>query len=376
MESRDWVEKWHIAPSNSKSFEFLDGIRGLAILLVVFAHLFYINPKAGGIVKMVGSTLAAGTLGVTVFFTLSGFLISLPFWKCKLQGRSFLLRGYFSRRFWKIYPPLALSVVVLLPFYIWIYGWDWQFARTSAEWLTGIAWVIPVSGKLNPVMWSLIVEVHFYLLLPLAFFAFRTIGYRTTLWLIFLILLFVPLGARMWYASRGMEFALHPMIYVNFPVKMDAFAAGVLIAGLYQRDSLHPRMALLGPLGIALLCLTLLLCGVSEVVPSIHEFWTVSARHYTTMLASACMLCFVAQPALAAKWGLSAHGLRWCGLVSYEWYLFHQPPHIWMRVIAGSAEGNIVKYLLITLMPLLGSLVVAAMVYRMYSLPILRRHRA
>ena len=172
-----------------------------------------------------------------------------------------------------------------------------------------------------------------------------------------------------------MEFALHPMILVNFPVKMDAFAAGVLIAGLYQRDGLHPRMAFLGPFGIALLGLTLLLCGISEVVPSIHKFWSESARHYTTMLASACMLCFVVNPALANKWGLSMSGLRWCGLISYEWYLFHQPPFLWLRVIMGAADGNLPKYLVITMLPLFASLAFAAAVYWFFSLPILRKHR-
>ena len=158
----DWVGRWHIAPSNAKTFEFLDGIRGVAILLVVFSHLFYINPNSGGLIKMIGSTLVAGTLGVTVFFTLSGFLISLPFWKCKLQGKPLSHKGYFSRRFWKIYPPLALSVVLLLPLYLWYYGGNWRLLGTAAEWLSGIAWLVPVSGDLNPVMWSLIVEVHFY----------------------------------------------------------------------------------------------------------------------------------------------------------------------------------------------------------------------
>ena len=369
------LENWHVTPSNSQSFEFLDGIRGIAILLVVFCHLFYINPNATGIVKFVGSAVAAGSLGVTVFFTLSGFLISLPFWKCKLQAKTIHFRSYFHRRFWKIYPPLAFSVVLLLPFYIWIYGDTWDYAKTAVEWLCGFAWVVPVSGKFNTVMWSLIVEVHFYLLLPLAFISLRRVSYRTTLWVLFLGLLFVPLGARLLYATHGMKFALSPMIQVNFPVRMDAFAAGVFIAGIYQQGGLHPRAAWLGPVGVVLLGCTLGLCGAAELVPSIKEYWTESARNYATMLAAACMLCFVAQPALAAKWGLCCGGLRWLGLISYEWYLFHQPPHVWFRHILGSAEGNVAKYLIITAGPFCASLLVAAMVYWMLSLPLLRRHR-
>ena len=93
------------------------------------------------------------------------------------------------------------------------------------------------------------------------------------------------------------------------------------------------------------------------------------------MLASACLLCFVAKPALANQCGLSFSGLRWLGLISYEWYLFHQPLSLWMRKIFGSADGDLVKYLTVTMLPFCGSLILAAAVYWKFSLPILRKQR-
>jgi peptidoglycan/LPS O-acetylase OafA/YrhL len=172
-----------------------------------------------------------------------------------------------------------------------------------------------------------------------------------------------------------LEFSNYPLMRVNFPVKMDAFAAGVLVAGLYQQGKLQPRMALLGPLGMFLLAGTLGMAGIAAVVPSVHGLWTPDASHYVAMLASACLLCFVARPALATRWGLSFSGLRWLGLISYEWYLFHQPPYFWMRNIFGSADGNLPKYLAITMLPFCGSLMLAAAVYWKFSLPILRKYR-
>ncbi len=369
------LESWHVAPSNSQNFDFLDGIRGIAILLVVFSHLFYINPESTGIVQFVGQTIGAGHIGVTVFFTLSGFLISLPFWKNKTLDRPLNLKNYFSRRFWKIYPPLALSIIILLPCYVWLYGDAWDYTAIALKWLSGVAWLIPVSGMFNPVMWSMIVEVHFYILLPLLFLLLRKVNDQTSIWLIFGSLLLVPLVAKFIYAANGVEFALHPMIRVNFPVKMDSFAAGVLIAGMYQQGLLNARVALLGPLGIILLASTLLMAGVSAMLPSLAAFWTPDVSHYCAMIASACLLCFVANPLLAANWGLCFGWLRWVGLVSYEWYLLHQAPHLWLRDSMGPAEGNILKYLTMTLLPFIGTLVIAAAVYWKYSLPILRKHR-
>jgi len=85
---------------------------------------------------------------------------------------------------------------LLLPCYLWIYSDAWTYLKTALDWLTGIAWLIPAPGKFNPVVWSLIVEVFFHILLPLVFLVLRSVPYRTNLWAIFLGFLIIPLGAR------------------------------------------------------------------------------------------------------------------------------------------------------------------------------------
>lgn len=201
-ESNQWLKKWHVAPSTSQPLAFLDGIRGWAILMVVASHVVYVNPASSKIVNFIGGMLGAGAVGVPVFFALSGYLISLPFWKRKARNESVLPKGYYLRRFWKIYPPLALSVVLLLPVHVWLHGDALGFAKTVGQWLSGTAFFMPVSGKFNPVMWSLIVEVHFYLILPLIFLATRRLQYGPSLVLIGLLFCIVPAVCSTWYASR------------------------------------------------------------------------------------------------------------------------------------------------------------------------------
>jgi peptidoglycan/LPS O-acetylase OafA/YrhL len=76
---------------------------------------------------------------------------------------------------------------------------------------------------------------------------------------------------------------------------------------------------------------------------------------------------------------VSHAGLRWCGIISYEWYLWHQPMIGYSRQFFGSAEGDVPKYAMILGVPLVLSIAVAAAAYRFVSLPILRfgrsRHR-
>ena len=62
--------------------------------------------------------------------------------------------------------------------------------------------------------------------------------------------------------------------------------------------------------------------------------------------------------------------LRWLGMVSYEWYLLHQP--LFHLLWNGTTGGNVLKYLLITLGSAGGSLLLAAIMYRYFSLPILK----
>jgi len=67
--------------------------------------------------------------------------------------------------------------------------------------------------------------------------------------------------------------------------------------------------------------------------------------------------------------------LRWCGIISYEWYLFHQPIIIWGRHIFGPAGGNPAFYAAIVGGPVLLGLILSALIYRFYSLPILKHGR-
>src|SRR5450631_2192479 len=111
---KKWLDVWHVNPSANKDFDLIDGLRGIAILMVLACHLIYVNPDSGPLAQFIVGVFSAGSYGVMVFFTLSGFLIAWPFWKRKVKGADTVLPpGYGWRRFWKIYPPLALSLVLL-----------------------------------------------------------------------------------------------------------------------------------------------------------------------------------------------------------------------------------------------------------------------
>lgn len=375
-EKAHWLDAWHVSPSANREYDFIDGLRGIAILMVIVAHGFYFNPKATFAVRFAGSVIGTGGYGVTLFFALSGFLISWPFWKRKVAGAAEVApRGYIQRRFWKIYPPLALSIVLLTPLFACILdpANGPSYIPMALRWLTGLVFVWPVSGKLNPVMWTLVLEVQFYALLPAIFWVFRRFSAKTCLAGFTVLFLLVPFVFRL-VTRQGPTF--YPDINSHFPSGLDYFYFGILIAGLDNLGLIKKEWQWLGVAGVALWPSTLLFAAWVDVHPEIKNFAVAEFRSDSLKIAAACLVLFIAAPRHPIARFLCVPWLRWCGIISYEWYLFHQPLMTWWRAYFGMhAGGAIYKYAFITGMPVVIGLVLSAAAYLLFSLPILRYGR-
>ena len=367
-----WLNPWHVDPAVNRNYDFIDGLRGIAILMVIACHHFYVNPAAGPAVQFAGNLFGACGRGVVLFFALSGFLIAWPFWKRKVgQSPQVIPPGYARRRFWKIYPPLALSVII---FTIWklLETGDGSFVGTAGRWLSGLAFLLPVDGRLNPVMWSLAVEVQFYLFLPLFFLVCRWLRPVACLWLTGVFFLLIPVVARIWL-HEGPTF--HPNIDTHFPAGLDAFFLGVFMAGLHNLNLIKKGWANLGCLGLVLWPLALVGSAGLTLHGGQQSFWQDQAVDFIEKIASGLLLLLVADPDHPVIRWLCQPGLRWCGIISYEWYLFHQPIFYWFRFHLGPAGGDVLVYAEIMVGSLVTGLVLAALVYRFFSLPILKRGR-
>lgn len=368
-----WLDVWHVNPSVNRDYDFIDGLRGIAILMVLVCHHLYVNPRSGPAVQFIGGVFSACGHGVALFFALSGFLISWPFWKRKFSGAAQVVpTGYGWRRFWKIYPPLALSVLVLTPAYVFLHQ-DWSYVPVAAQWLAGIPFFLPVSGQFNPVMWTLVIEVQFYVLLPLLFLCLRRVPARVCLWTLSLLFLLVPFLFRF---LTGHSATFYPEINSWFPSALDSFGLGILVAGLENLKVLKKSWSRLGWVGLALWPLTLLAIAWLQTHPEHGGFAATEAVGWMGKIASGCLLCYVANPQCSVARLLCAPWLRWCGIVSYEWYLLHQPVIVWARNLLGPAGGNPGKYAVIVGGSLLVSTAITALVYRWFSLPILKFGRA
>jgi len=282
--------------------------------------------------------------------------------------------GYGARRFFKIYPPLVFSILLLTPVYIYQSS-DYSYLSTAAEWLVGVPLLMPVSGKLNPVMWSLVCEVQFYLVLPLIMFLFHRVSMRKSIVLIPLLLAVTGFGLRLLYGAFGVSATLSPNLFMPFLSHLDMFAVGVLVAGLHCMGAIDRSWARVGNVGLIVVGIMLPVQAWRAVYshPNPVDDETVEL---VFKLAFGCTLLFVADTACISARMLCHPLLRYFGVISYEWYLFHQPLLLWTRSLFGSAGGNFLLYLFIVFTPILVSLMLAAVVYKYYSLPILKYGRS
>jgi peptidoglycan/LPS O-acetylase OafA/YrhL len=178
--------------NNSGYLPSLDGWRAIAVSLVIFGHAPSLN--SGGFVLRNLQNL--GQLGVEIFFAISGLLITSRLMEEKMRNGSFSLRGFYIRRVMRIQPASQVylwSVVLLAGVAILPINWPGWFSAMFLyrNYFSGSpSLTSPNPDTITGHFWSLAVEEHFYLVLPLLLRISRSaalpvlagLGVLSTLW--------------------------------------------------------------------------------------------------------------------------------------------------------------------------------------------------
>lgn len=380
MSFRTFLRKWLVMPSSGQHWDVLDGLRGVAILMVLFAHGLFVNPAGPLSTQWLGAFFKTGATGVQVFFVLSGFLISQPFFKARSSdsGSSYI-KGYFTRRVLKILPPFYFTILLLSAYYYWRYH-DMEYVMTGLKWAVGIPHLFFVPHGFNGVFWSLWVEVGFYTLLPLLFWALRGRTVWQTGAIIATILLVVPFVGRWLVIGQGLGQATllgqREYLCARLPNALTNFSWGVLFACLFTASRRNigsmRSYAKIGYAGIGLMAFTLTLTARTHVLGSSNEWGMGELLFHLVGFSTFLMLFFLFDANSTGTRFFSTPVLRYLGLISYELFLLHQPALNEFRTWMGSAHGEIGRYLLIVLLPMAASLAAASLLYHWYSTPIIK----
>ena len=373
------------AAENHLHYKGLNGLRGVAVLMVLVQHYIVLAAR-----------FEWGWIGVRIFFVLSGFLITGILYDTRNAERRWSV--FYARRALRIFPlyyGVLLLGVLLYPFFRWVihpsyvlwplylqnfsrFIWPGDISSGVVDHLRSTRFTNPQFFLFYGHFWSLAVEEQFYLIWPLVVFAVKR---RETLIKICAAVIVLSPIARLICC-----FALsRTLIVAGFEerftfLQCDALLLGALFA-LWMRGP-HPDLTRLGKW---LLWGLLAVIVVSEILcsrlygralePAIGDPIFASIGFTCVNLGSMALVLLAIDPTTWLSRFLEIRGLRWLGTISYGFYVFHDMPHFLYNVIVARLGLPNPRNVGNALVGLIGTLILASLSFYGFERPILRLKR-
>ncbi|MEO5589356.1 MAG: acyltransferase [Gemmatimonadaceae bacterium] len=316
-------------PRISQHVPELDGIRGIAILIVMLGHFTIGFTPATSIDKAVMILLQTGWAGVDLFFVLSGFLITGIL--IDARGAPHYFRNFYARRVLRIFPayyiflvlffvvaPITLGRVVQWPFEAWRSSqwWFWSYASNLQILFPG--WVRP-----EPLshFWSLAVEEQFYLFWP------AVVLLATPKWLVRICFLFLVgcVVLRIWMHLSG----INPTAgYRITPARLDTLGAGALLAIGVRRHAVWETIRRWPGRGVVVSLSGLLAIAIPDRGMLQGDFAMQAAGYSLLALLGVCLIVSSVDPVkrdTRLNRFLRNPIMLFLGKYSYAMYIIHFP---------------------------------------------------
>ncbi|WPU08579.1 acyltransferase [Pseudarthrobacter oxydans] len=324
-------------------FDALDGIRSLAVFAVFTYHA-------------VPSLMRGGGAGVDIFFTLSGFVITLLLLNERLKHGSVRLGAFYLRRMARLWPALLLVCLAVASLSLLLPSSSWRDEQGNAL-LSSLhimnfargGWFAPsISGGAMGHTWSLAVEEHFYLVWPLLLIVgFRFLALRGLL-VVTLCLSAAAVAVRLVLQLQG---AGWERVYNGPDTRADQLLIGCALAVVFKMSEVNPELArrlkVTGRVAGVAAALALVGLCVAVTYPRGEGAWDVAYRSFAPAviaLATAVVIAaVVSQPKHTLTRLLDAPALSRPGRrLSYGVYLWHYPVLFALTpVITGESSGLI-----------------------------------
>jgi peptidoglycan/LPS O-acetylase OafA/YrhL len=341
----------------------LDGVRAVAITLVVLGHVaFFLVPSWNG------RFLHSGFLGVDLFFVLSGFLITTLLLE-RHNREPHPIRRFYLRRMLRLMPALVALLVVNL---IVAVAFDDSIKDALRSFAVVLTYTTNVA-ELNDVqiskyvvhLWSLAIEGQFYLVWPVLLFGLMRLGasHRQVI----LVLVGVIAAVAAWRAalfSSGDEWL---RLYLRTDARGDALLVGAVLA-LLPYDAVVGRLGsrVRTAVGVAGL---VTICAAAQLLEPWADFLYMGGFTFLAVV-SAVVIAIALQPGSAVYALLAAAPAVFLGRISYSLYLWHLPV-FW--VVADNAQSWSSGARVLVGVPV--ALLLATASYRLVEQPALRLKR-
>ncbi|MBD3327923.1 acyltransferase family protein [Candidatus Peregrinibacteria bacterium] len=307
-----------------KKLEGFDGIRGIAALLVFLFHFLTLNQLdqlQAGYLNLTAFA-KAGHIGLDIFFVLSGFLIFRSIYKNGMN------KEYFQRRILRIAPIYYVALFVV----IFLMHPD-LLTNTAGRWdiFTHLLFIHSFDANtyygINPVLWSLSVELLFYLFLPAFFILSRKKSYLILLYAIAMILGAYVYRDYMSTFNEALDSTDKIVFTENFIGRLDQFAFGIIASWACIKLNIENNWKKLITIVIGGIGLWLVFYGLNifaELGGSFREVYHLHMfLHSLIALGTALFLYAIANTYSIIQKIVDNWILKFFGIISYSFYIWH-----------------------------------------------------
>ena len=339
----------------------LDGLRGVAVLAVIGYHL------------NLGHFLPAGFLGVDIFFTVSGFIITALLLQEHAQTGRIDFTAFYVRRARRLFPAagaMLLVLVALSPLLLptalprlredlpaaFLYASNWWQIVAQQSYFEAIE-----HPRLLQHLWSLAIEEQYYVLWPLAVLWLLNQASRQGLGVAAGLIAIASTGWMAWLYVTQIDGGDPSRVYLGTDTHLMGLLSGSALAAWWNpwkaRMASRASDGLLNLAGIA--ALAALVGGMATV----HEGmpWLYQGGFLLVALLSCVVISTATREGTWVASLLSARPMRWLGARSYSLYLWHWPVVVWLRP---SAQADVLELTWVNAMRLLLTLACAEASYR------------
>jgi peptidoglycan/LPS O-acetylase OafA/YrhL len=355
----------------------LDGVRGLAILLVLFYHLFWSNPNTTSrIFNLLNEVRGSSYVGVNLFFVLSGFLITGVLLDTLHIPHFF--KTFYARRALRIFPLyygfLILLLLLTQPLHFVWSGWQYYFLTYTANiaiWRTQ-PFILHYFNIDH--FWSLQVEEQFYFIWPFLVFRLKR---PQTLIRVSLLICLVILFIRVFLVASHFSNIYLPYS-PTFSCADNLLYGCCLCAAL--RTSARQRILSLAPrvfaIGVAILfCAAILHHGLDWE----NNFFVPTLGFSIIGITCAALIAMTLRPASTAQHIFENSTMRFFGKYSYGIYVFHysvmviSPPI--RQFVDDRFHSKVLGVIIAAGAVLVATILIALLSYHFYEAPFLKLKR-
>ncbi|MEH6848544.1 acyltransferase family protein [Bacillus pseudomycoides] len=361
----------------SNRYKNLDSLRGLAALSVFLGHMYLIFYHTG-ITRILFERgpfriFIAGSEAVTLFFVLSGFVLSLPFY----SNNKFDYRVYVFKRFCRIYIPyivaIGIAIICKEAFYSgYIVGFtdwfnvNWRHIIDMDTIINHLLLIVTFTSNLDNVIWSLIHEMRISLIFPIVMFLLVKSDFKKGIGLAILLTCISII-----FSLSDNQFSGTEVYYTIHCTSL--FIIGALLAK--YRTSLISEFSnltmknkiFLFVVGIILYLYAHPSFVLNILIPNLNPFYRAITDTWITSLGASILIIIAISSSRISKI-LSNKFINHIGKTSYSLYLYH------LIVLLSCVHllSGIVPTWVICIISVIGTIIVSSCMYYLVEKPAMK----